>query len=157
MHELAREGIEIDRDPRAVTVHRFDVSPTADPKVLACEVHCSSGTYVRTLAADLGTLLGGGAHLRNLRRSAVGSFTEAEAHGLEDLQLLDAAEAMRDDERVTVPDDTAALVRNGRALDRFEGEGPWAVCDERGDLLAMYEAQGERAKPAVVLAPHGAG
>jgi tRNA pseudouridine55 synthase len=152
LHELAREGIEIERDARPVTVHRFDVTLTADPQVLACEVHCSSGTYVRTLAADLGALLGGGAHLRNLRRTAVGSFTESEAHGLEDLQLLSPAEAVRDYSRVVVPDETAALVRNGRVLDSFVGAGPWAVCDGRGELLAMYEPHGDQAKPAVVMA-----
>jgi tRNA pseudouridine55 synthase len=152
LHELAREGIEIEREARPVTVHRFEVSLTAEPAVLACEVECSSGTYVRTLAADLGTLLGGGAHLRNLRRTAVGSFTVAEARGLDDLQLLPPLEALRDYPLVEVDDDTAALVRNGRILDPFAGTGPWAVCDRQGELLAMYEAHGERAKPAVVMA-----
>ena len=79
LHELARQGKEVDRQPRPVTVHRFDVQPTADPSVYRAEVHCSSGTYVRTLAADLGRALGGGAHLRNLRRTAVGPFTLADA------------------------------------------------------------------------------
>ena len=54
LHELARAGIEVEREPRPVTVHRFDVSAGAEPGVLAIEVQCSSGTYVRTLAADLG-------------------------------------------------------------------------------------------------------
>ena len=79
LHELARAGIEVEREPRPVTVHRFDVAAGSEPGVLAVEVQCSSGTYVRTLAADLGALLGGGAHLRNLRRTAIGSFTVAES------------------------------------------------------------------------------
>ena len=79
LHELAREGIEVERAPRPVTVDRFDVEATDDPGVLAIDVECSGGTYVRTLAADLGRLLGGGAHLRHLRRTAVGPFTIAEA------------------------------------------------------------------------------
>lgn len=58
LHELAREGIEIERKPRPVTVHSFDVQPTDDPLVVRIVVNVSSGTYVRTLAADLGTLLG---------------------------------------------------------------------------------------------------
>ncbi|MCU1344333.1 MAG: tRNA pseudouridine synthase [Acidimicrobiia bacterium] len=157
LHELAREGIEVEREPRPVTVHRFEVSLTADPSVLACEVECSSGTYVRTLAADLGKLLGGGAHLRNLRRTAVGSFTEAEAHPLESLHLLHPSEALRDYPQVTVDDATAALVGHGRILDPFPGAGPWAVSNQQGELLAMYEAHGERAKPAVVLALGGPG
>jgi tRNA pseudouridine55 synthase len=53
LHQLAREGVEVERDARPVTVHRFTVDPTADPLVVTAEVECSSGTYVRTLAADL--------------------------------------------------------------------------------------------------------
>jgi tRNA pseudouridine55 synthase len=64
LHELAREGVEVEREARPVTVHRFDVWPTADPLVYRIEVVCSSGTYIRSLAADLGRLVGGGAHLR---------------------------------------------------------------------------------------------
>ncbi len=74
LHELAREGIEVERAPRPVTVRRFDVAPTDDPLVYRIEVLCSSGTYIRTLAADLGHLLGGGAHLRALRRTSVGEL-----------------------------------------------------------------------------------
>src|SRR6476659_6449748 len=74
LHELARAGQEVERAPRPVTVRRFDVEPTDDPLVYRIEVDCSTGTYVRTLAADLGRALGGGAHLRGLRRTAVGSF-----------------------------------------------------------------------------------
>lgn len=59
LHQLAREGIEVERAPRPVTIHRFTVAPTNDPLVVTAEVECSSGTYVRTLAADLGHALGG--------------------------------------------------------------------------------------------------
>ena len=69
LHELARQGIEVERAARPVTVHRFDVAPTRAARRLPPEVACSSGTYIRVLAADLGTALGGGAHLRNLRRT----------------------------------------------------------------------------------------
>ncbi len=75
LHELAREGKEVERQPRPVTIHAFRVDePTADG-VYPVEVTCSSGTYIRTLAADLGTALGGGAHLRNLRRTQAGSHS----------------------------------------------------------------------------------
>jgi tRNA pseudouridine55 synthase len=155
LHELAREGIEVERAPRPVTIHRFAVAGTADPMVLAVEVVCSSGTYVRTLAADLGHLLGGGAHLRNLRRTAIGSFTEAEARPLDAVELLAPAEALRDYESVTVDDATAALVATGRVLPAFSGagDGPWAVLDAERNLLAVYERfRDAQAKPAVVLA-----
>ena len=105
LHELAREGIEVEREARPVTVHRFDVEPTPDPLVYRIEVQCSSGTYVRTLAADLGHLLGGGAHLRDLRRTAIGSFTEAEAAPPDAAELLPPAEALRDYERIVVDED----------------------------------------------------
>src|SRR4051794_33698609 len=75
LHELAREGKEVERAPRPVTVYRFDVDRTDDALVYRVEVDCSSGTYIRTLAADVGLALGGGAHLRRLRRTAVGPHT----------------------------------------------------------------------------------
>ena len=153
LHELAREGIEVERQPRPVTVHSFDVEPSSDPMVFDITVRCSSGTYVRTLAADLGTLLGGGAHLRGLRRTAVGSFTVAEALPPDRCELLPPPVALRDYASIVVSPEIAALVGHGRVLDRFVGDGPWAVLDERGDLLAIYEPFGDAAaKPAVVLA-----
>jgi len=151
LHELAREGIEVDRAPRPVIIHRFDVEPSEDPMVLAIEVQCSSGTYVRTLAADLGHLLGGGAHLRNLRRTAIGSFTVADAHPLDAVELLPPFVALRDYANVTVDEATAALVATGRVLDAFAGEGPWVVLGPDGALLAVYEPFRGQAKPAVVL------
>ena len=153
LHELAREGVEVERAARPVTVYRFDVAPTGDPLVYAIEVRCSKGTYVRSLADDLGRACGGGAHLRRLRRTAVGSFTVAEAAPPDAVELLPVATALRDYESVTIDEPTAAMVRQGRVLPRFAGEGPWAVLDVDGELLAMYEAfRTEEAKPAVVIA-----
>ncbi len=153
LHELAREGIEVDRAPRPVTVHRFAVAATADPLVYRIAVDCSAGTYVRSLAADLGHLLGGGAHLRGLRRTAVGTFTEAEARPLDALELLAPRTAVRDLDAVTVDAETAARVIHGAVLDLgAPGNGPWAVLDAGGELLAVYERHGTAtAKPAVVL------
>jgi tRNA pseudouridine55 synthase len=152
LHELARAGVEVEREPRPVTVHTFDIDATTDPTVLAIEVRCSSGTYIRSLADDLGRLLGGGAHLRNLRRTAVGSFTSAEARPPEECTLLSPLQALRDYATVVVPPDVAALVANGRALPSFEGDGPWALADADGTLLAVYERAGDVAKAAVVIA-----
>ena len=152
LHELAREGIEVERQPRPVTVYSFAVDATDDPSVLAIEVRCSAGTYVRTLADDLGRLLGGAAHLRNLRRTAVGSFVDGESRPPADVMLIPPVDALRDYPRVAVDDETADRVRHGRVLDRFAGDGPWAVVDPDGSLLAVYELFGDTAKPAVVVA-----
>ncbi len=170
LHELARAGVEVDRPARPVTVWRFDVEgagTTATGPVLAIDVECSSGTYVRSLAADLGALLGGGAYLRRLRREAVGEFTVEQAVTLEELEgavskshvLLTPAQALRGLPQVVVGRGLAAVVGYGQVvgLDVFSqagapGTGPWAVVDEDGTLLAVYEAHGPlRAKPAVVL------
>jgi tRNA pseudouridine55 synthase len=155
LHELAREGVEVERAPRPVNVGRFDVASSAEAGVLRIEVECSSGTYVRTLAADLGHLLGGGAHLRALRRTAVGSFTVDEAAPPDESPLLTPAEALRDLARVTVDAAGAEHVAHGRILPSFPGSGPWAVLGPSGDLLAVYEAHQGRAKPTVVLARAG--
>lgn len=157
LHELAREGVEIERAPRPVTVYRFDIEPTDDALVYRATVHCSKGTYIRTLADDLGRLCGGGAHLRGLRRVGVGSFTAEEAVGPDSVELLTLPQAVRDYPQSTVDAETAALIANGRVLERsvlgVEGEGPWAILGPDGALLAMYEARGPRdAKPAVVVA-----
>jgi tRNA pseudouridine55 synthase len=151
LHELAREGIEVEREPRPVTIHRFDVVGWVEPGVLAVEVECSAGTYIRTLADDLGRLLGGGAHLRNLRRTHVGAFTLAEAGPPDECELLPVASAVRSLARVIVDDEVATLVGNGRVLEAWEGGGPWAVFDRSDELLAVYESFRGQAKPAVVL------
>jgi tRNA pseudouridine55 synthase len=158
LHELAREGVEVERRPRPVVVHRFDVDSTDDPLVYRIEVECSSGTYIRSLAADLGHLLGGGAHLRRLRRTAIGSFTEVDAAPPDEAALLPPAEALRDYTRVTVDATTAGLVAHGRVLPAFDGPAPWAVVGPDGDLLAVYEPHGPgggSAKPSVVLVSNG--
>lgn len=152
LHELAREGIEVERQPRPVTIHRFEVSAGPESGVLSVDVTCSSGTYVRTLAADLGHLLGGGAHLRNLRRLSSGGFDDTEAGSPAEAELRPMLDALRGMPIVQVDAETEALVHNGRVLPRFDGEGPWAVTGPGGDLLAVYEAfRANEAKPAVVI------
>ncbi|MDX2379356.1 MAG: tRNA pseudouridine(55) synthase TruB [Acidimicrobiia bacterium] len=152
LHELAREGIEVERDPRPCTIRRFDVGATDEPGVYAIDVGCSAGTYIRTLAADLGTLLGGGAHLRALRRTAVGSFTIAESAPPDRCELLPVETAVRHLDRVEVDAATAALVANGRVLPTWVGDGPWSVYAPDGVLLSVYAAfRAGEAKPAVVL------
>ena len=154
LHDLARQGIEVERAPRAVRVDRFDVETGDEPGVLRIEVACSAGTYVRTLAADLGRLLGGGAHLRNLRRTAVEPFTIDEAAPPDECELLDPATAVRGLAHVSVDASTAALVGHGRKLPAPPGAGPWAVFDPGGTLLAVYEVVVDgTAKPSVVLVP----
>ena len=155
LHELAREGIEVERPPRPVTISLFSVDEGPEPGVLAIEVECTPGTYIRTLAADLGSLLGGGAHLRNLRRTAVGEFVLDEAGSPDECELLPVDTTVRGLERVDIDTDTAALVANGRVLPRFDsvaGEGPWSVFGPDGVLLAVYEAfRTDQVKPSVVL------
>lgn len=157
LHELAREGKVVDRPPRPVVVSRFDVEPLAgEPLVWRCEVDCSSGTYVRTLAADLGTALGGGAHLRALRRTAVGGFTLVDAGPIESPTVRPMADAVRHLDRVVADESMAVDIGHGKLLGRErmgvgDAPGPWAVCDQAGELLAVYEAHGDATKPSVVI------
>ncbi len=163
LHELARQGVEVERQARPVTVYRFDVTQDTDParaNIYHAEIECSSGTYIRVLAQDVGVALGGGAHVQQLRRTRIGSFGETEMRPLELIghdAVLTPAQAMRDLDFVTVETATADAIKTGLALDKVPigaaGEGPWAMLDERGTLLAVYEATGtDRIKPAVVLA-----
>ena len=157
LHQLAREGIEVEREARPVTVHRFEVAPVPGCEgVLRAVVDCSSGTYVRVLAADLGRALGGGAHLRGLRRTAVGGFGLAEARPVESPEILPMSRAVEHLDGVRVGPEVAADVAHGRVLDLDRlgatGAGPWAVHDSEGGLLAVYERFRTGAKPAVVIA-----
>jgi tRNA pseudouridine55 synthase len=159
LHQLAREGKEVARRPRPVTVHSFDVEPSDDPAVYRCRVECSSGTYVRTLAADVGTILGGGAHLRRLRRLAVGPFTLEQATPIEAPVLLPLASVFAGSALIEVGPVRAADVRHGKVLERLDlgigpdAAGPFPIAEAGSDLLAVYEAHhGSTVKPTVVLA-----
>jgi tRNA pseudouridine55 synthase len=163
LHELAREGKEVERAPRPVRITRYDLETFApgDFPQATVFVECSSGTYVRTLAADLGAALGGHAHLASLRRLRVGAFTLAEATELDRL-LTDPipfvhspADALRGMERIVVDAEVAALVATGRVFDdppfAVEGPGPFALVDDRARLLAVYERRDTGLKPSVVI------
>ena len=160
LHELARAGLEVERKPRAIEVHEFTIE-SLDSGVVNATIACSSGTYIRVLAEDLGKALGGGAHVATLRRTAVGPWTEASSVGLDDLSasaVMSPAAALPWLPAVSVPSGIAADVGHGKVLDRavlaLEGDGPWRILDLAGELLAVYVDHREgRAKPAVVLAP----
>ncbi len=147
-----------------MTVYAFRVDDPTGPGVYPVEVTCSSGTYVRTLAADLGAALGGGAHLRNLRRTAAGSHTVVDAHHIGDVDaerhVLTPADALRDLPTVVVDTGTAVEVGHGRPLERSRlgipenHDGPWAIEAQDGVLLAVYGPHRPGTiKPEVVLAP----
>jgi tRNA pseudouridine55 synthase len=167
LHELARAGIEVERDARPVRIDRLDVEdfePGPFPKATIV-VECSSGTYIRSLAADLGAALGGCAHLERLRRLRVGPFGLEDAHPLEEILtepepfVLSPASAMRALEQVAVDDETRAAVTHGSVFAAsalvVDGAGPFALVDRAGDLVAVYERKGAALKPAVVLAANG--
>ena len=160
LHELAREGKTVERKPRPVTVHELTIDPTfvetpqGEPHVFRFTTRCGSGTYIRTIAADIGAALGGGAHLRYLRRTAIGRHTEAHASTLEKATIISLAEGLADYGSVTLDDDTVARVRNGQRLseDILTGTGPWVLLDEQGAVVAMHErVEGGKIKPAVVI------
>jgi tRNA pseudouridine55 synthase len=129
LYKLARQGIEIERQARPVTIFKLEVEDfSADEVVL--NITCSKGTYVRTLAEDLGKVLGCGAHVVGLRRLASGPFSLAQALTLEELEgllqikgfdgldrsLLPVAEIVSDWPALEVPDMTAAFFKQGQAV-----------------------------------------
>ena len=152
LHSLAREGIEIERAPRPVTVHEFEVGPTDDPLVLSARVRCGGGTYIRSLGADLGHALGGGAHIRSLRRHTTGPYSLDESCTVDEPVLLPVREAVR-----ALPThvlDAAGVddVLYGRVREAWDGDGPWAALTPEGELIAVFELWKDRiAKPTVVF------
>ena len=145
LYEYARAGVEVEREARVVTIHKLDVSedPTNTAQAaLKIRVTCSKGTYIRTLAEDMGEALGCGAHLTALRRTATGSFGESQCVS------LDALTAMSEDERMAcllpvdalLADHTAVTLDSenaGRFLSGVRRRGAWADAER----IAVYGDQ----------------
>jgi tRNA pseudouridine55 synthase len=163
LHERARQGEVIERAPRTVRIDRIEIEnfTAGDYPRAGLLVECGSGTYIRSLAADLGEALGGCAHLAWLRRLRVGPFPIEEARTLDEIAetpeeaLLPMVEAVRHLARVDVDGDTARGVSHGAVfpVTALGGDdpGPLAVVGPDGRLLALYEKGRAAARPLVVL------
>ena len=167
-YERARAGEEVRLEARPVTVGRFDVLATRDEgpyRDLDVLVDCSSGTYVRALARDLGAALGVGGHLTALRRTRVGPFTlahartvealaaEEEAHGRAALSLdLDDAVATAFPRRDADAEEVAAL-SHGRPLAAAGTGGTVGVFGPDGHVVGLVADDRGAARPVLVLAP----
>ena len=168
LHAKARRGEEVERAPRRVVVHDlvledFEPGPAGEVGFL---VTCSAGTYVRTLADDVGARLGVGAHLVALRRLASGRFTVDSAVALDDVaaaiaggrldeHLLTAAEAVADYPAVKLSGADAAALGHGRPVGQTGYDGPVAALDPDGDLVAMVEDTDGAARPLAVFKTTG--
>jgi len=169
LHERARQGEVVERAPRPVRIDRIEVESftAGDFPRAQLLVECGSGTYIRSLAADLGEALGGCAHLAWLRRLRVGPFPVEEARTLEEIAespekaLLPLAEAVRHLTRVDVDAETARGVAHGAVFPATalggDDPGPLAVVGPDGRLLALYQKGRAAARPLVVLAAGGPG
>lgn len=89
LYKLAHQGIEIEREPRPVTIYELEfVSLDSDNDKMVLDIHCSKGTYVRTLVEDIGEVLGCGAHVSGLRRTTLGPFSESDIVTIDELKQL---------------------------------------------------------------------
>lgn len=161
-----RSGEEVDLPPRPVTVHRFEIhavrrSSNGRLRDVDVTVECSSGTYIRALARDLGEALGVGGHLTALRRTRVGPYAIGQASTLE--QLANTLEVLSLDNagRVLFPvreldEAEAADVSHGRRIGPNDRDGaPVAAFAPDGTLVALLENRGGSARTALVFAPGG--
>ncbi|HEU4349790.1 MAG TPA: tRNA pseudouridine(55) synthase TruB [Actinoplanes sp.] len=163
-YQRVRAGEDVVLPARRVTVLRLDVRDirrTGDVVDVDIDMTCSSGTYVRAVARDLGRALGVGGHLTALRRTAAGGLTLAEAATLEELEerapdvvglpMAQAARRAFHGREATLEE--ARILSHGGPLDPVGIEGPYAVFDPAGTLLAIVSERGGRARAEVVLAP----
>ena len=155
-----RAGEQVELPARPVTVHELRVTGTrrdGDHLDVDIAMRCSSGTYVRAVARDLGEALGVGGHLTRLRRTAVGPFGLEEARTLDELAdaftVLDLSDvARRCFPTYTLDDQQARAVGHGRRLEADLGApGAVAVLDAAGTFLALYEQRGQVAAPVAVF------
>jgi tRNA pseudouridine55 synthase len=164
-YKRVRDGEAVELAARRVTVFRLEVlairRADADRIAVDVDVTCSSGTYVRAIARDLGAALGVGGHLSALRRTAVGGLTLAEAATLDELEQrapdvlsLSLADAARRAFPLrTASAEEARVLSHGGPLDPVGIDGPYAVFDPAGALLAVVRERDGQARPEVVLAP----
>jgi len=153
-YEMAREGEEVDLAPRIINVYSLEVLEWAPPEAVI-DVYCSSGTYVRSLANDLGKALGTGSHLVGLRRTKSGRFTLRDAVPLRRLQesfdagnwyrfLIPAAEALADWPMVELDADQVELIRHGHRIPAEPDQKGWVRgVSQQGDLVGLLEIDEE--------------
>lgn len=164
LHERARRGEVVDRDARRVTVHELVLDDFEPGRLarLSFLVTCSPGTYVRTIAHDVGQRLGVGGSLTALQRLATGGFTLEDALPLDRVRELGEEQALRERLvplssalRLLPAVDVADAVRDdlvhGRAMAAAGEDGPYAVHDPAGRLVGVYADQGDQARPEAVL------
>jgi tRNA pseudouridine55 synthase len=170
LYELARKGLEVERTPREIRIHALELQAWARPE-LSFEVHCSKGTYVRTLGEALAERLGTVGHLVALRRLASGRLDLSRAITLDAIEkaaseerarlirgaLIPMESAIGDMARVVVRPDELRALSNGHVPRRSEvgPPGPRAVVDEAGKLVALatVEATGKLALSRVLVQP----
>jgi tRNA pseudouridine55 synthase len=150
-YELAREGEEVQLEARKVTIHRLDLLEYRPPD-LVVDVECSAGTYIRSLAHDLGENLDTGAHLAKLKRTKSGPFTLEEAIPMPKLEVgmatgkwekyvTDAVQALPDFPIVNVDGEEFDLVKNGHRIpSEPDAEGLARAVNAEGELVAILEA-----------------
>jgi tRNA pseudouridine55 synthase len=157
-YQRVRDGEDVQLKARPVTVHELvvhDLVRDGDHLDVTISVRCSSGTYIRAIARDVGARLGVGGHLTALRRTAVGPYDLGSAATLEELAddfvLMPIAEAVhRAFPAQELDEARAGDVRVGRALD-LEVDGITALFAPDGEFLALYEPRGGAAKPVAVF------
>jgi tRNA pseudouridine55 synthase len=161
-YRLDREGHDVELRARPVRIDRFEVlhvRPHDELVDLDVEVDCSSGTYIRALARDLGAALGVGGHLTSLRRTRVGRFTLADACSLDELAdrprltwtLDEACLLMFPRRELTAAE--AEATGNGRPLSAAGVDGVYAACDPDGRVIALLRDEGPGTKSVVVIRP----
>ena len=107
LYKLAREGIEVEREPRTIYIHQSNLGAYNLPE-FELDIHCSKGTYVRTLAEDIGEALGCGAHVAALRRTAVGPYHIDQLVAMDKLELT-AKEGLHALDRLLLPVESAVI------------------------------------------------
>ncbi|MBO2446696.1 tRNA pseudouridine(55) synthase TruB [Actinomadura barringtoniae] len=161
-YKMARKGEEVELKARPVTIHDFTVKEIrrdGDLIDLDVSIACSSGTYIRALARDLGADLGCGGHLTALRRTRVGPYDLSMARTIEQLTeefaILPMAEAVAAafPRRDVTEDDARKVMHGGKLPAAGLGPGPVGVFAPDGTLLALVEEQGHAAKPLAVFVP----
>ena len=157
LYDLARKGIEVEREARPITIHSISATPTSDPKDYILSVECSSGTYIRTLCEDIGTSLGCGAAMATLKRTLAGNFDIEHSYTIEEVEALTeekryallhpTEDLFFEFEQIKLPTFYEKLSRNGCEiyLKKIGYDLPLGqrvrLCSQAGDFYALGEVK----------------
>ena len=154
-HKMARRGEKVELNPREIQIFSLEILSYEYP-LLSLRVHCSAGTYIRSIARDLGEILHCGGYLHSLRRTVCGSFKVEDAFSLErltPLSLISLEEILKDHPKIVLPESCWERIRNKQRIPVKENAGDRPLLWIDGEIVALGKRENGFVVSETILVP----